>query len=68
MSVLKWDKITLDNKYRFVCKRGTTERDLKNWLSDKYSLYRQRVLVVQTFEQFGKTVFDAQIVGGMPNV
>jgi len=63
--VLKYDKL-IDNKYRFVCKKGTTEREFKNWLSDKLNVYRQRVLVEKTFEQFGKTVFDAKVIGEIP--
>lgn len=63
--LLKFQRIR-DNKYRFICKLHTTFKTLQNILSEKYNLYRQRIIFQQEFVEFGKTVFDVKIIGEIP--
>ena len=64
MSVLNFKKITND-EFCFVCTKDTPFRKLKDFLAEYYDVYRQRVLLDRSYEQFGKTVYRVKIVGGM---
>lgn len=65
MFLLKFRKMK-DGKFRFVCKQNTTFQQLQNELSEKYNVYRQRVILIESFKQFGKMVFKATVVGELP--
>lgn len=65
MFLLKFRKMK-DGKFRFVCKQNTTFQQLQNELSEKYNVYRQRVILIEEFKQFGKQVFKATVIGDLP--
>ncbi len=63
--VLKLGKI-IDNRYRVICKLGTTLREMRDWLAENHGIYRQRIILEKEFIQFGKTVYDVKLIGGIP--
>lgn len=66
MCLLKFQKMH-SGHYRFICQKDATFVELKNKLAELYGVYRQRVLLIKEFTQFGHKVFDVNIVGDMPN-
>ena len=66
MCLLKFQKMN-SGHYRFICEKNTTFVDLRNKLAELYGVYRQGVLMIKEFTQFGHKVFDATVVGDIPN-
>lgn len=53
--------------HRFICKAGTTFKQLREELAEKYDLYQQRILLVKTQTMAKKQVFDVNVIGDMPD-